>query len=94
MVSILLSLIETQAKRIFRNCKHDVLQESIQLKKKEFEEIKNSFEIEEQEQINGLLQAFEDYIDDVRWEEKDNCVILALKIGIELGRYFEVLEDL
>lgn len=94
MISILLGLMESQAENLFRNCKHDMLQESIEMKKREFEKIRNSFKSEEQEQISDLLQAYRDYVDDVHWEEKDNCVILALKIGIELGRFFEILEDL
>ncbi len=94
MITTLISIIETQAGRIFRNSKHFELKELIETKKKDYEEIKNSFNDEEKDKIEDLLRAYADYIHDVDWEEKDNCVILALKIGIELGRYFEVLEDL
>ncbi|MBQ8614943.1 MAG: hypothetical protein IJ415_00010 [Clostridia bacterium] len=70
------------------------MDETIVKYKSEFNEKKNSFPIELSDKIANLLNSHLDYLQSVGLKEKDNYVIMALKIGIELGRYFEVLDDL
>lgn len=93
MITTLLKIFMLD-KNLFNKMKHNKLNEIIKLRKQELEDCKKSFNSEELDKVKDLLNCHEDYLTAVGEEEKDNFVILALKIGIELGRYFEVLEDL
>ena len=92
MITTLLKLMSSS--KIYENLKHEEDEEISKHYLNEFEEFKQSFKEEDKEQISELILKHFDYIDSVQRIETDNYVILALKIGIELGRYFAVLEDL
>ena len=91
-MTTLLKLFTTN-KYIFNDYRNDEMQELIEKSKKEFEEIKNSFPKDNINKIETLLLRQEDYIKMVELEKKENYIMLALKIGIELGRCFEVFGD-
>lgn len=78
---------------VFEDLCHNKMDEMIEKFKSEFYEKKNSFPLELSDEIERLLNRHEDYLHSVTLKEKDNYVIMALKIGIELGRYFEILEN-
>ncbi len=81
-------------KHVFNDFQNEEMEEIIKKYKKEFEEYKNSFPSDGIDKIQTLLLRQKEYLQMIELGEKDKYVVLALKIGIELGRYFEVLEDL
>ena len=91
-MTTLFKLISTN-EHIFENFRNEEMEEIIENYKQEFEKIKNSLSSDDACKIQTLLMSYKDYLEMVELEKQEKYAILAVKIGIELGKYFKLLED-